>query len=63
MQDLRHRFGITRGTAYKLAKEGKILTVSLRQPGCTRGVRLVSVASVRTYIHRLWADRIIVKGI
>lgn len=53
MGDLRRLFGITRATGYQLAKAGRIRTVSLRQPGSARGVRLVNAASVRDYLARL----------
>lgn len=53
MGDLRRLFGITRATAYLLAKDGKIKTVSMRQRGNIRGVRLVSVPSVRAYLNGL----------
>ena len=53
MGDLRRLFGITRATAYLLAKDGKIKTLSMRQKGNVRGVRLVSVPSVRAYLHGL----------
>lgn len=55
MADLRRLFGITRATAYQLAKSGDIRTVSLRQRGHVRGVRLVNVASVRAYLAGLLA--------
>jgi predicted DNA-binding transcriptional regulator AlpA len=53
MGDVRQLFGITRPTAYLLAKKGKIHTVSSSQPGQIRGVRLVSVSSVRAYLREL----------
>jgi hypothetical protein len=53
MGDLRRLFGITRPTAYLLAKQGKIRTVSLRQPDHVRGRRLVNVLSVRAYLQEL----------
>lgn len=53
MVDLRRLFGITRGTAYVLEKQGRIKTLSLRQRGHVRGVKLVSVPSVRAYLNGL----------
>lgn len=47
MADLRRLFGLVRSTAYLLAKEGHIKTVSLRRRGQARSIRLVSVPSVR----------------
>lgn len=53
MGDLRRLFGLTRATAYLLSKHGLIKTIALRQRGHVRGVRLVSVPSVRAYLHGL----------
>ena len=57
MGDLRRLFGIVRSTAYNLANEGHIRTISLRRKGQARSVRLVSTASVRTYLNRLMAEQ------
>ena len=51
--ELRRLFGITRPTAYLLAKEGKIQTVSLRKFDQLRGARMVSLPSVRAYLREL----------
>lgn len=53
MADLRRLFGLTRSTAYSLANEGLIKTISLRKQGNARGCRLVSVHSVRSYLKGL----------
>lgn len=53
MADMRRLFGITRSTAYQLANDGLIRTVSLRKRGNARGVRLVLVPSVRAYLQTL----------
>jgi hypothetical protein len=57
MADLRRLFGITRSTAYLLAKRGQVKTVSLRRGGQSRSVRLVSVRSVRAFLHRLLQEQ------
>lgn len=57
MGDLRRLFGITRPTAYLLAKQGKICTVSLRQAGHVHGRRLVIVSSVRAYLRELHEEQ------
>jgi hypothetical protein len=57
MGDLRRLFGIVRSTAYLLAKEGHIKTISLRRKGQIRSIRLVSVPSVRAYLGRLLAEQ------
>jgi hypothetical protein len=57
MGDLRQLFGITRPTAYLLANQGKIRTVSLRQAGRVHGRRLVNVLSVRAYLQELQGEQ------
>lgn len=57
MGDLRRMFGLVRSSAYNLAKEGHIKTISLRRKGQARSVRLVSVPSVRAYLHRLMEEQ------
>ena len=51
--DCKYLFGIKRGTVYNLEKAGLIKTVSLRQRGSVRGVKLVNIPSVRAYLHGL----------
>lgn len=51
--DLFRLFGIRRGQYYALEKAGLVKSVSLRRPGNTRGSKLVSVPSVRAYLHGL----------
>lgn len=57
ISDLQRLFGIRRGTAYNLIREGKVRSVTLRRPGRATGVRLISVASVRDYLHVLLAEQ------
>ena len=57
MGDLRRMFGLVRSSAYLLAKEGHIKTVSLRRRGQARSIRLVSVSSVRAYLSRLMEEQ------
>jgi hypothetical protein len=52
MADVRHLFGIRRGTAYNLLADGKIKGVLLRVRGQKSGVRLINLASVRAFIHQ-----------
>jgi hypothetical protein len=52
LADLQRLFGIKRGHAYQLMHDGAIQSVCLRRRGHKRGVRLVSVASVREYLKR-----------
>jgi hypothetical protein len=49
--DVTRHFGIKRGTAYNLLADGKIKGCLLRVRGKTSGVRLIDMASVRTYIR------------
>jgi hypothetical protein len=41
------RFGISRSTTYNWIADGIIKSVVVRRPGNTRGVRLISVSSLR----------------
>ncbi len=43
--------GLGRAYLYKLAHEGKIQTVSLRERGKLRGKRLIVAESLRTYLR------------
>ncbi len=43
-------FGISRSKLYTLIKDGKIRSVSLREPGQTKATRLIHVDSLRDYI-------------
>ncbi len=45
------RFSISRTKLFKLAKEGRIRSVSLREPGTSRGTRLFCVKSIEAYIE------------
>ena len=44
--------GLTRSFLYALAAEGKIKTLSLRERGKARGVRLISYDSLMAYISQ-----------
>ena len=44
-------FSLARSTVYRLAEEGHITTVSLREGNNLRGKRLFSVQSIRDYIE------------
>lgn len=57
MGDLRRICGIVRSTAYNLANEGHIKTISLRRKGQARSVRLVNLPSVRSYLSRLMEEQ------
>jgi hypothetical protein len=43
--------GLSRSELYVLADSGQIRTKAIRKPGCTRGIRLFSVSSIRSYIE------------
>ena len=49
--DLTRIFGIRRGTAYNLFRDGKIKGVLLRVRGHKSGVRLFDMASIRRFIY------------
>lgn len=44
-------FGIKRGKLYQLIRNGIVSSKSLRTHGTIRGIRLISVDSVRNYIN------------
>ncbi len=44
--------GLTRAKLYELAGKGAIRSVSLREPGRTRGCRLFHLQSILDYIER-----------
>jgi hypothetical protein len=51
INDVRAVFGLARTTVYNLIDEGKVKSVCLCREGASKGVRLVSVASLRAYIE------------
>ena len=51
LPDLERRCGIKRGIAYRLIQQGKIKSISLRQPGAATGLRLIHLQSVRDFLH------------
>ena len=48
---------LKRGMLYQLARAGHIRTVSLREPGKTRGRRLIVLSTLREYLRRLDAEQ------
>lgn len=44
--------GLSRAAYYELIKENKIRTANLRKPGALRGIRLVWLPSIMSYINR-----------
>jgi len=48
-------FGLTRSHLYQLSGEGKIRSVSLRQPGKIKGRRLFDCASIRKFLRDNYA--------
>ena len=51
IKDVEKMFGLKRGKLYALIREGAVISKSLRTRGTIRGVRLVSVDSLRNYIN------------
>jgi len=51
VKDVEKMFGLKRGKLYALIREGAVISKSLRTRGTIRGVRLVSVDSLRNYIN------------
>lgn len=48
--------GLTRPYLYQKAKEGHIRSVSIREPGKIKGVRLFNLPSIISYIERCEAN-------
>jgi hypothetical protein len=53
VHDIKAIYGITDTGIYRLISAGLIKTVDVRRPGCSRGVRLVDVASLDAYLAKL----------
>ena len=51
VKDVEKMFGLKRGKLYELIREGAVISKSLCTRGTIRGVRLVSVDSLRNYIN------------
>ena len=51
VKDVEKMFGLKRGKLYALIREGAVISKSLCTRGTIRGVRLVSVDSLRNYIN------------
>jgi hypothetical protein len=56
-QDVKRCFGIKRGLLYRLLAEGKIKSISLREPGKKSGVRLFHLASIRDWLNGLLQEQ------
>ena len=48
--------GFSRAKLYQLAGEGKIRSVSIREPGAIRGTRLFHLGSILAYIEKCEAE-------
>ena len=53
VSEVRQVFGITKAKVYELIHGGCIVTVALKEPGRSRGTRLVCAASVRAHLESL----------
>ena len=51
------RTGLTRGVISRLCAEGRVKSVSLKEKGMARGVRLVSLPSLLEYLERLATEQ------
>ena len=47
-----HYTGFSRAKLYEMAGAGKIRSVSIREPGQVKGVRLFELASILTFVER-----------
>ena len=52
VDDCHHAFGLSRGFLFPLLISGQIRSVHIKQPGRSRGIRLVDVKSLREYLAR-----------
>ena len=57
LRDTERLFGLKRGVTYRLIAEGKIKSVTLREPGNKFGCRLIHLQSVRDYLHGLMGEQ------
>jgi len=48
-----HYSGFSRAKLYELATKGRIKTVSIREPGQSRGTRLFNLSSILQFIDRV----------
>lgn len=53
-----HFSGFSRSKLYELAGDGKIRSVSIREPGQVKGVRLFHLASILDFIARCEAGQV-----
>lgn len=53
-----HYSGFSRSKLYELAGDGKIRSVSIREPGQVKGVRLFHLASILDFIARCEAGQV-----
>jgi hypothetical protein len=51
LSDATRLSGLSRSTLYNLIGSGSIKSAVIRKRGCTRGIRLLSYDSLRTYIE------------
>lgn len=56
-RDVERCYGVKRGTAYNLLRDGKIKGVLLRVRGKKSGVRLISMQSVREFINSMMTEQ------
>jgi hypothetical protein len=49
--EVEHYTGFSRAKLYELATEGKIRSVSIREPGAIKGTRLFHLASILAFIE------------
>jgi len=54
-KEIRFIFGLSRTHLFRLAKDGKIKSASVRDKGKVKGRRLYNIASIRAFLHRCMA--------
>ncbi len=56
-KDVHFHFGVKRGLLYRWVKEGKVRSVSLREPGRAFGVRLFHLHEIRDRLLKMMAEQ------
>ena len=56
-RDVERHFAIKRGFLYKLLKEGRVRSISLREPGRKFGVRLFYLPGIRAMLLKKLAEQ------
>ena len=56
--DIQRMFGVKKGILYRWINEKRVKSICLRERGNLKGIRLISVDSVRSYIQSQMDDEV-----